>query len=410
MIVHEPLQGRQELGGSLAWREVHRGPPRIAAVEAAESSGMAESALPLPVDPTALTRWAEGRLPGDGALEVTPLGEGHSNLTFLVRRAGRRDDPGAVTGGAEWVLRRPPVGPLLPTAHDVVREYRVLELLAAATTPVRVPTVVALCDDPAVLGAPFYLMERTPGLVIRDRLPDWLDGAGHADRRYGLGIDLVDALAEVHSVDWEPFVAAGIGRPGGYLARQLRRWTGQREGIQQAVAATGGQARDLPDYDVVRRWLEANLPAESAPAVVHGDFKLDNVIVQQAADGSARVASVVDWEMATIGDPRADLGYLLSFWPAPGSAGSSDPGMAQLALLGDGFPDQGDIVARWSERTGRDPGDTRWFVALAIWKLAILLEASYHRWLAGMSKDPFFATLDTGVPALLARARTVAGA
>jgi aminoglycoside phosphotransferase (APT) family kinase protein len=352
--------------------------------------------LPDPVDPTALAAWAQGRLPGSGPLTVTALGEGHSNLTFLVRRA--TGDP-----GAEWVLRRPPVGPLLPTAHDVVREFRVLSLLAAAQPPVRVPAVLALCEDPAVLGAPFYLMERTAGTVIRDELPPWLAADPAAQHR--LGIDLVDALAELHAVDWQPFVDAGIGRPSGYLARQLRRWTGQREGIQQAVAAAGGQARELPDYDVVRDWLAEHLPAETEPALVHGDYKLDNVVVQRTADGP-RVAAVVDWEMATVGDPRADLGYLLSFWPEPGR----EPVMAQLAVLGNGFPDRDEIVARWSAQTGRDPGDTRWFVALAVWKLAILLEASYHRWLAGMAQDPFFATLDTGVPALLARAREVCGA
>ena len=367
--------------------------------------------LPDPVDPTALAAWAQGVLPGEGALEVTPLGDGHSNLTFLVRR------PGLIT---EWVLRRPPMGPLLPTAHDVVREFRVLELLGRATTPVRVPAVVGVCEDLTVLGAPFYLMERTEGLVLRDQLPDWL--ADDHDAQHRLGLDLVDSLAEIHSADWAPFVEAGIGRPGGYLERQLRRWTGQREGIRSAVAAAGGRARELPDYDLTRDWLVAHLPDEGAPAVVHGDFKLDNAIVRPGgrSDGTGdgpSVAAVIDWEMATVGDPRADLGYLLSFWPDDAAAGSGgEPAdqeglmLGQLAIVGDGFPSRDELVARWAVRTGRDIGDTRWFVALALWKLAILLEASYHRWLAGMATDPFFATLDTGVPMLLARARAVAGA
>ena len=349
--------------------------------------------LPDPVDPTALTAWARGRLEGTGPVQVSVLGEGHSNLTFLVRREGAPVD---------WVLRRPPVGPLLPTAHDVVREFRVLSLLAASPSPVRVPAVVAVCEDPTVIGAPFYLMERTPGTVVRDVLPDWL---ADSPARHRLGLDLADALAEIHAVDWQPFVQAGIGRPGGYLERQLRRWSGQREGIQEAAAAVGGRARALPDYDAVRDWLRAHLPDEGEPAIVHGDYKLDNVIVEHDGPGP-RVAAAVDWEMATVGDPRADLGYLLSFWPEP----ERPPVIAQLAVLGDGFPSREEIVSRWADRTGREPGDTRWFVALAVWKLAILLEASYHRWLAGMSKDPFFATLDAGVPALLARAREVAGA
>jgi aminoglycoside phosphotransferase (APT) family kinase protein len=345
------------------------------------------------LDPTALASWADGVLPGSGPLTVEPLGDGHSNLTFSV---GREGEPAA------WVLRRPPAGPLLPTAHDVVREFRVLSLLDEAGT-VAVPHVVALCEDASVIGAPFYVMQRTPGVVIRESLPDWLEADVPAQR--ALGLALVDALADLHGVPWQPFVDAGIGRADGYLERQVRRWTGQREGIQQAVAAAGGRARDLPDYDAVRDWLRANLPQPVAPAVVHGDFKLDNVIVARGEHGP-RIAAVVDWEMATVGDPRADVGYLLSYWPEPGR----EFPLGHVLASGPGFPTPEILVARWSERTGRDAGDLRWFVALAVWKLAILLEASYHRYLAGMSTDPFFRTLDVGVPALLARAREVAGA
>jgi aminoglycoside phosphotransferase (APT) family kinase protein len=298
---------------------------------------------------------------------------------------------------------------LLPTAHDVVREYRVLSLLAAATTPVRVPPVVALCEDESVIGAPFYLMETAAGDVVRADPPSWLtegDPAVLGDRHRALGLDLADALAEIHSVDWRPFVDAGIGRPGGYLERQLRRWVGQREGIQAAVAAAGGRARDLPDYDVLRDWLRAGLPEEQEPAVVHGDYKLDNVVVVGPDAGGPRITAVLDWEMATVGDPRADLGYLLSFWPEPGEPHP----FADLMAVGEGYPDRAEMAGRWAAGTGRDLGDLTWFRVLAIWKLAILLEASYHRWLAGMADDQFFARLDVGVPALLAHARAVAGA
>lgn len=338
------------------------------------------------VDPEALTRWADRHLPGEGPVAVEPLGEGHSNLTFAVSR------PGAES----YVLRRPPPGPLLPTAHDMVREFRVLSLLQG--TAVRVPRVVAACDDPTILGAPFYVMERVAGEVVRETVPGWLDGG----RRRSLGLDLVEALAEVHRVSPDRFVAAGIGRPDGYLDRQLARWAGQREGIKDAVAAAGGRARELPDYDVVRDWLTSYRPEAAPPTVVHGDFKLDNAIVDPEA---ARVRVVVDWEMATVGDPRADLGYLLSFWPEPG-----EDGLGLSPTGAGGFPRRQELVDLWESSTGRSAGDMRWFVALAIWKLAILLEASYHRWLAGMSDDPFFGTLDVGVPRLLARAREVAGA
>ncbi len=334
-----------------------------------------------------LEAWADGHLAGEGPLTAEALGEGHSNLTFSLTR----------DGAPPYVLRRPPPGPLLPTAHDVLREFRVLTTLKDAA--VRAPRVVAVCSDVSVLGAPFYVMERVEGEVVRESVPAWLD----VDRRRVLGLDLVQSLAEVHLVDPQLFVDAGIGRPDGYLDRQLGRWIAQREGIQAAVAATGGQARDLPDYDVVKDWLLSHRPEPVAATLVHGDFKLDNVIIDPV---SARVRVLVDWEMATVGDPRADLGYLLSFWPEPGE--SVPIGMAPT--LAGGFPTRAELVAGWESATGRAAGDTRWFVALAVWKLAILLEASYHRWLAGMTSDPFFGTLDVGVPALLAHARQVARA
>ena len=336
------------------------------------------------VDVARLAAW----LGTDETVTVARVGEGHSNLTYAVQ-AGRQ----------HWVLRRPPAGPLLPTAHDVVREYRVLDLLTRAEQPVRVPRPVAVCEDPEVLGAPFYLMEQVDGVVVRDTLPGWLDEPA----RRALGLDLATAFAELHRVDIEPFVAAGLGRPDGYLARQLRRWAGQREGIQAAVAAAGGRARELPDYDAVRDWLVAHLPAEAEPAVVHGDAKLDNVVVGPGE--TPAVAAVLDWEMATVGDPRADLGYLLSFWPEPFVEGSRAHPLAQLVTAGAGFPSRDELVATWEQGTGRTAGDLTWFVTLAIWKLAVLLEASYHRHLAGTTDDPFFGTLEHGVPALLAHAR-----
>jgi aminoglycoside phosphotransferase (APT) family kinase protein len=346
-----------------------------------------------------LTAWLLARkpenplsdLPDPGVVTVRRLAEGHSNLTYVV-----------TAGDRELILRRPPAGPLLPTAHDVVREYRVLDLLARSDVAVRAPRVLAVCEDDTVLGAPFYLMERAAGIVIRDDLPHWLDRSGQRT----LGLDLAAALAEIHCVPVEPFVASGLGRAGGYLERQMRRWVGQREGIEAAVAASGGRARPLPDYDAVRDWLRDHLPGEQQPAIVHGDYKLDNVVVARGADQRARVVAVIDWEMATVGDPRADLGYLLSFWP---ESGERFP-LGDLVTNGPGFPTRAELVEVWERGTGRPAGDTTWFVTLAVWKLAVLLEASYHRHLAGTTDDPFFATLEQGVPDLLAHARQVCGA
>lgn len=355
------------------------------------------------VDIERFSAWAHARLPGDGPIEVDRLREGHSNLTFVVRRHG-----------FEWIMRRPPRGPLLPTAHDVLREYRVLDLLQRSGATVRIPRVVAACEDPSVIGVPFYLMEKVSGDVIRDRLPEWLaDDALDADRRRALAFDLVDALAELHSVDPAPFVEGGIGRASGYVERQVRRWRGQREGIQAAASERGTTARDLPDYDAVRDWLEANLPVETgAPTVVHGDYKLDNVLAlpgHRRSGTPPQVNAILDWEMATVGDPLADLGYLLSFWVEAGD----DPWRAALSggVYGaKGMPTRDEVVAWYGERTGRSMRDMRFYVTLAVWKLAILLEASYNRHLAGTTDDPFFSLLDVGVPALLEYARKVSGA
>jgi aminoglycoside phosphotransferase (APT) family kinase protein len=334
------------------------------------------------VDPERLAAYAAATLPGDGPLTVERLAAGHSNLTFVIRRQDH-----------EWILRRPPQGPLLPTAHDVMREYRVLDLLGRSGSTVRVPKVTLGCDDPEVIGAPFYLMERVDGEVIRTSLPEW---AGEPQRR-AIGFELVDALAELHAVPVEPFVDAGIGKPDGYLARQLRRWRGQRE---------GANTRELPDYDVLSAWLEQHLPMQAGTSLVHGDYKLDNVAV--SPDGP-RLTAILDWEMATVGDPLADLGYLLSFWIEPGERDEFSE-VAGNVTTQPGFPTREEMVARYAAKSGRDVSDLTAYVVLAIWKLAILLEGSYSRHLAGTTDDPFFALLDRGVPALLARARRVAGA
>jgi len=346
---------------------------------------------PAALDPRRVQSWAADKGLGSGPWQVEPLGQGHSNLTFLVRGAG-----------GELVARRPPLGPLQPTAHDVLREAAVLARLGAG--PVPVPTVLATCEDPSVVGAPFFLMTKVDGVVLRGALPRPLADRPAAQR--ALGLDVADVLARIHGVDPAPFLAAGLGRPDGYLARQLSRWTAQRSGLVDAVARAGGTARALPDSDALARWLTAHCPDEIAPTLVHGDFKLDNLLIADVATAVPRVAAVLDWEMATVGDPRADLGYLLALWPQPGEPAALPGGDAPAVLA---LP-RAELAARWAARTGCDPEPLDWFQALALWKLATLLEVSYHRWLAGRSDDAMFASLESGVPALLARGREVAGA
>jgi aminoglycoside phosphotransferase (APT) family kinase protein len=351
----------------------------------APARGPASDDRPL-VDPEALSRFLDGRLDGRGPFEIERYRAGHSNETFFVRRSGH-----------EWVLRRPPAGSFLPTAHDVLREHRVLAALADLR--VRTPRPVLACEDPSVIGAPFFLMERVPGTVVRDRLPAFIDEGPDADRR-AVGEELVDALVELHAVDWRAAGLDGWGKPTGYLERQLRRWTGQ---LTIATSFT----RPVPDLFRVGDWLAERVPASPPATIVHGDYKLDNVVL--APDAPVRVTAILDWEMSTIGDPLADLGYLLSFWREPEDP--PDPVLieqVQLTRL-PGFSSRAELVERYAARSGRNVPDLRWYEVLAIWKLAILLEGSYARHLAGATDDPFFAELEHGVPALARRALEVAG-
>jgi aminoglycoside phosphotransferase (APT) family kinase protein len=323
-----------------------------------------------------LAQWLRGHVedvdPGD--LVVTKIGLGRSNLTFRVQ-----------AGDRVFVLRRPPMGDLPETAHDMLREHRVLSALAG--TGVRAPRPIAACADPAVLGVPFYLMEQVDGIVLRETTPPQF---AEADRR-DIGFELVDALAELHRVDPAAVGLADFGRPAGYTARQVARWARQWE-----FMAT----RELDDIAAVQGWLEAHVPADSPAAIVHGDYKLDNVLF--AAAPPARLVAILDWEMATLGDPLADLGYLMLFWPEPGEDNigglpqpTQEPGYAPRAAL----------VERYEERTGFAMTDLGFYRTLALWKLAILCEGLYKRYLAGKADSDWFAVLEHAVPAMARRAR-----
>ncbi|HVX34221.1 MAG TPA: phosphotransferase family protein [Solirubrobacterales bacterium] len=314
---------------------------------------------------------------GAGPARIEPIGEGHSNLTFLVEREGAR-----------VVLRRPPRGPLPPSAHDVVREARLLSALRPHGAPV--PEVLGTCEDEAVIGAPFYVMAWVDGHVLTKAVPTSL--AGQAER---VAACLVDGLVALHELDAGAPELVGFGRPDGYLERQLRRFTGLYE-----TNAT----RPLPDLEAVADWLVANRPASPPSTVVHGDYRLGNVMF---APSPVRVAAILDWEMATIGDPLADLGYMTAMWSEPGDAPNAVSDLSSVTR-GAGFPGRDFLVARYAERSGRSVDALPWYQVLAIWKAAIFLEGSFRRFGAGTTADPYFASLEAGVPALaaLARART----
>jgi aminoglycoside phosphotransferase (APT) family kinase protein len=316
---------------------------------------------------------------GTGDAEIAPLGEGHSNVTYLVRR-----------DGAEMVLRRPPRGPLPPSAHDVLREARVLVALAGRA---RVPAVLAVCDDPAVIGAPFYVMEKVEGHVVTTSIPPALDTP---DDRRRMGEDLVDALVEVHAVDWRAAGLEGFGKPTGYLERQLRRFLGLWE---------HNRTREIPAVESVGEWLRANLPESGPATVVHGDYRLGNTMMAPAAP--ARLAAIFDWEMATIGDPLADLGYMCTLW-----VDRDDPTGNMFELSGvtreEGFPLREELIARYEERSGRSMTDIRWYRTLALWKSIVFMEGNYKRAMAGSTDDPYLKGFGEGVIQLANRAEALA--
>jgi aminoglycoside phosphotransferase (APT) family kinase protein len=336
------------------------------------------------VDEGALTRFLDERLPGDGEWTILRHQAGHSNETFFLRR-----------GDEDLVLRRPPLGAFLPSAHDVGREYRVLSALQG--TSVRVPRTILQCTDESIIGAPFYLMERVDGVVVRMDLPALFA----EEHRSKIGEELIDALVELHSIDPVECGLEGFGKPSGYLERQLRRWKGQLE-------LTLPHTRPIPDLERVGEWLAENLPVSGPTTLVHGDYKLDNVML--ANEIPARLVAILDWEMSTLGDPLADLGWMISFWREPGDAAGNLFAETTRVTESPGFSSRADLIERYARATGRDVERLDWYQVLAIWKLAILLEGSYARHLAGMTDDPFFERMEHGVPALAAAALQVAGA
>jgi len=318
---------------------------------------------------------------GSGEISATPIGDGHSNVTYLIER-----------DGAEVVLRRPPRPPLPPSAHDVLREARLLRALRS--TPARVPDVLAVCAEQETIGAPFYVMELVEGDVIVTSVPPALDAPAERQR---IGEELIDALVEIHSVDWRSVGLEGFGKPTGYLERQLRRFGGLWE---------LNRTREIPAVESVGSWLAENVPSSLEATIVHGDFRLGNTIFAPASP--ARLAAVLDWEMATIGDPLADIGYLCMMWTEAG-----DPTGGLREHLGkvtraEGFPTRAELIERYEARSGRSMSDIRWYTTLALWKSVVFMEGNYKRAIAGTTDDPYLKQFGDGVLDLASQAEMVA--
>ncbi len=349
-----------------------------------------------------LASWLrDNDIPGGGEdLTVELISGGRSNLTYRVESPG---EPGTAPGtpATRLVLRRPPLGHVLPTAHDMSREYRVLSALHGTAVPV--PRPVALCQDTAVIGAPFYLMEWVDGVVFRtseDAKILTAAQAGTVSERFA------DMLATIHGLDVTAVGLDGFGRPAGYLARQLTRWQRQWE-----LSVT----REVPGYaDLVAR-LAAGLPGADGPGgpgeagagsgggtLVHGDFRIDNMLIEPAPQ--PRIAAVVDWEMSTLGDPVADLGLSLVYWTEAGEQELLPPAVGATVTTAPGFLTRDQIAARYASLTGRDLSRLDYYMAFGCFKLAVVLEGIHARFLQHKTVGEGFEREGAAVPTLIERA------
>ncbi|MEV4842308.1 phosphotransferase family protein [Micromonospora matsumotoense] len=337
----EPAVDASQGGGSPAGRTPHDAPRGL--------------------DLDRLAGWLATHRPelADGPLQATLITGGKSNLTYLLH-----------CGGREVVLRRPPLGHVLATAHDMAREHRVIAALAPTAVPV--PEALLLCADPAVIGAPFYLMQRVPGEVLRTRAQT--DPLTDGQRR-DLAWAMMDTLAALHTVDPGEVGLADFGRPEGYLGRQVRRWAGQLD---------RSRSRELPGVDELRDALAASVPeGVNAGRIVHGDYRLDNLLTTV---DPVSVRAVLDWEMATLGDPLADLGLLLTYWDVLGDSDLAE-GNPVADGLGPraGFPTGTELIDRYAGRSDVDVGPLHWHLALGCFKLAVICEGIHYRHTLGQT-------------------------
>lgn len=318
---------------------------------------------------------------GTGELQVSRIGEGQSNVTFRIRRSG-----------VDLVLRRGPRPPLPKSTHDMLREARVQLALVPSGFPV--PRIRAVCEDDSLLGVPFYVMDHIEGEVITDDLPE---GYGTEEARRGLSRALVDTLLTLHEVDVSEPPVAALGRPEGYLQRQVSRF---------AQLWPINTRRDIPLVDELSNWLEANIPATQRFSVIHGDYRMGNLMYAPVSDDAARspeVAAVLDWEMATLGDPLADLGYLTATYAQAGET-STVLELTPVTSMA-GFHTRDELVEAYAAKSPLHLDSLPWYQTMALWKAAIFCEAMYTRWLNGERPgDEFAEGLETGVPLLLEKA------
>jgi aminoglycoside phosphotransferase (APT) family kinase protein len=330
----------------------------------------------------ALSEYLSKNLPlGVSSIEVEQFPNGHSNLVYLVR-----------TDRGEYVLRRPPLGPVAPKAHDMAREYRVLDAVHPHFP--EAPRVFLLCEDLAVIGSTFFLMERRYGMVIRDSIPGELAAIPDYPRRVSEAF--IDCLVRLHSIDASQPGLSSLGKPEGFVERQVRGW---------AERWNRAKTEELPEMDEITRWLQEWLPPSVDATLVHNDFKLDNVMLRPSGDS---VEAVLDWEMTTIGDPLADLGLTMCYWTWASAAAEDDPHPATPGLTSQpGWYTRDQFLHRYAERTGRDLTHFRYHEVLGLFKLAVILQQIYYRFHRGQTRDERFRTFNRRVRGLIRQAASL---
>jgi aminoglycoside phosphotransferase (APT) family kinase protein len=333
---------------------------------------VAEPTAPPGVEVEALRAWLGQRLEleNESTLHAELIAGGRSNLTYLLR-----------SGERAWVLRRPPLGRRLPTAHNMLRERRVLGALSGTEVPV--PRIIAACDDDEVIGTPFYVMDHVDGRVIRAPGDDDLDPS----QRQVCASALVRTLATLHKLEYEPIGLGSFGRPDGYLERQVQRFKQQLD---------ASRTRELPALDRLGDSLSASLPDSGRVGILHGDYRIDNVLLGR--DDPTTVAAVVDWEMATLGDPLCDLGMLLMYW---GEAGEQFATAVHAIPAAPGFPSRREIIDRYAEETGFELEHLGVYTAFAYFKLAVIVEGIHARHLDGLTVGEGYDEMG-GIPPVLA--------
>ena len=321
-----------------------------------------------------LADYLKDKLPGAERLTIEQFPGGHSNLTYLLQ-----------TPAGEYVLRRGPLGPVAPKAHDMAREYKVLKAVHPVFPPA--PEVFLVCEDTSIIGAVFFVMERRRGIVVRDCIPPDLASFPGYPARVSEGF--VDCLVQLHAVDIEKHGLVSLGKAEGFLERQVRGWFERWK---------GSKTEEIPLMDRLIRWLTDQLPVSPAPTLVHNDFKLDNVMLKSSDPGW--IEAVLDWEMATVGDPLVDLGLILCYWSQP-----SDPGGTKASITSQpGWFTREQLLARYADKTGRDLSLINYYEVFALFKLAVVLQQIYVRFHRGQTQDERFRHFDKRVLNLIQQA------